>query len=123
MENEIQRVVVNYLRNRYRAIVHGTANGTAHGKRPPVGMLVGVPDVLVFEPRGGYAGLMIELKTEAGHLSAIQEDVCRSLADSGYWVEVCFGVMSAVECVDEYFSLPKKNEFSPHFEMRRKEKK
>lgn len=118
MESDIQRTIINYLRNRYSAIVHGTANGTANGKRPPVGMLVGLPDVLVFEPRGHYAGLIIELKTETGHLSSIQEAVCKSLAEKGYWVEVCYGAMAAIECIDIYYSLEPLSGTRPHYYQR-----
>ena len=104
-ESEIQKIVVDYVRNRYHATVHGTANGTANGTHPPVGMLVGIPDLLVFESRGGYHGLCIELKTETGRLECVQEDVCKTLASLGYYVEVCYGLDAAIECIDRYFSM------------------
>lgn len=105
-ENELQKMVVEYLKNVYRALVHGTANGATKGERFGVGVLFGIPDLIVFEPRGGYGGLLIELKTETGHLSPTQESMCRALANAGYYVEVCFGFDAFVECVDKYFSLP-----------------
>lgn len=104
-ESELQKQVVDYARKRYHALCHGTANGATGGKRFGVGALIGIPDLLILEPRGGYGGLMIELKTEAGKLEPVQESVCGELAKIGYYVEVCHGMESAIKCIDEYFKL------------------
>lgn len=119
-ENELQKMAVDFLRNVYHALVHGTANGATKGERFGVGVLFGIPDLIVFDPRGGYGGLLIELKTETGHLSPAQESMCRALANAGYYVEVCFGFETFVECVNLYFALPKYRgeDFKPHFYIR-----
>nr|WP_249649897.1 VRR-NUC domain-containing protein [Pectobacterium carotovorum] len=71
-----------------------------HAKR--LGIRAGVPDLFLALPRGGYAGLLIEMKTKCGKLSAQQEVWLKRLEDAGYRIVCCFGVEQATKCICGY---------------------
>lgn len=80
------------------------------GKRGPkaacdekrLGVCAGVPDLFLAIPRGGYAGLWIEMKAKSGKLSAQQEVWLKRLEDAGYRAVCCFGFEQAVENIANY---------------------
>jgi hypothetical protein len=53
------------------------------------GVKPGVPDVFLLEPRGGYAGLVIEMKAEEGRVRPEQRAWLERLAEQHYKVLVC----------------------------------
>ena len=77
----------------------------------------GLPDMMIFEPRGQYHGLIIELKKEGkspfllnGDLSVnkhIQEQAktISKLNRKGYFACFCTGFDSAKETIDAYMKL------------------
>ena len=72
-----------------------TSIGTAI-KMKRAGYRKGCPDILIFEPRGIYHGLMIELKREKNAKKS--DDQIRwivELATRGYKAEFCFGCENA----------------------------
>ncbi|HEC1649717.1 VRR-NUC domain-containing protein [Yersinia enterocolitica] len=81
------------------------------GKRGPkaardakrLGLRKGVPDLFLALPRGGYAGLWIEMKSEKGKASVEQNQWIAKLCDVGYQVEICFCYDSAKEMIERYF--------------------
>ncbi|BFI58241.1 hypothetical protein KD4_21860 [Yersinia pseudotuberculosis] len=81
------------------------------GKRGPkaardakrLGLRKGVPDLFLALPRGGYAGLWIEMKSERGKVSVEQNQWITKLCDVGYQVEICFCYDSAKEIIESYF--------------------
>lgn len=80
------------------------------GKRGPkaardakrLGVRAGVPDLFLALPRGGHAGLWIEMKAKGGKLSAQQEAWLKRLEDAGYRAVCCFGFEQAVEHIADY---------------------
>ncbi|MEI7308731.1 VRR-NUC domain-containing protein [Pectobacterium carotovorum] len=78
------------------------------GKRGPkaardakrLGVRAGVPDLFLALPRGGYAGLWIEIKAKGGKLSAQQEVWLKRLEDAGYRAVCCFGFEQAVNVIE-----------------------
>ncbi|MBD0844873.1 VRR-NUC domain-containing protein [Pectobacterium versatile] len=80
------------------------------GKRGPkaardakrLGVRTGVPDLFLALPRGGYAGLWIEMKSKGGKLSDKQEVWLNRLEDVGYRAACCFGLNQAVKCINDY---------------------
>ncbi|MFJ5456297.1 VRR-NUC domain-containing protein [Pectobacterium sp. CHL-2024] len=82
------------------------------GKRGPkaardakrLGVRAGVPDLFLALPRGGYAGLWIEMKAKGGKLSAQQEVWLKKMSSAGYKAEVCFGYDHAVHGIINYFN-------------------
>lgn len=53
------------------------------------GVRAGVPDIFLLEPRGGYAGLVIEMKAEEGRVRPEQRAWLERLAEQHYKVLVC----------------------------------
>lgn len=80
------------------------------GKRGPkaardakrLGLRTGVPDLFLALPRGGHAGLWIEMKARGGKLSVQQEVWLNRLEDVGYRAACCFGLNQAVKCINDY---------------------
>ena len=68
-----------------------------------MGYLAGTPDMLIFEPRGVFYGLFIEIKTKSGTLQPTQRDFLALLDARGYKTYVCHGYQAFVEAVDQYF--------------------
>lgn len=70
----------------------------------------GVPDILIFEPRGPYHGLCIEMKRRnipgqpKGRLSIEQEYWINELNKKGYYAAVCEGCYEAIDATQEYLN-------------------
>ncbi|CQI96085.1 VRR-NUC domain [Yersinia rohdei] len=81
------------------------------GKRGPkaardakrLGLRKGVPDLFLALPRGGYAGLWVEMKSEKGKVSVEQNQWIAKLCDGGYQVEICFCFDRAKVIIEHYF--------------------
>ena len=94
------------------ALLHHIPNG---GSRDAVegrhlkaqGLKRGVPDLCLPAARGGYHGLYIEMKTEAGRASADQVWWMEHLKAGGYCARLCHGWQSAVGVLEWYLGLPK----------------
>lgn len=65
----------------------------------------GVPDVLIFEPRGEYIGLAIEVKTPKGRPSPEQLEWQKELNARGWDAHICRGLDECLEALYEYFDL------------------
>lgn len=66
------------------------------------GVKRGVPDLMLPVPRGGYAGLWIEMKAAKGKVSDPQTWWIERLRAVGYRAEVCFSGPSAVAVLVDY---------------------
>lgn len=76
------------------------------GKMKAAGYKKGFPDIMIFEPRGGYSGLFIELKRiTGGTVSPEQKEWLGRLNARGYMAIVCKGCMNAVAALDKYLAL------------------
>ena len=95
------------LRGRLAAIPNG---GWRHPKTAAVlkatGVRPGFPDLVLLTPRGGYAGLMVELKRVRGSkTSTAQKDWLCWLYAQGFAVAICPGFESARDCIKHYLCL------------------
>jgi hypothetical protein len=70
-----------------------------------MGYRKGTPDILFFEPRGPYSGLLVEMKKPGGTVSPEQEKFLTAARDRGYSCAVCFSKSSAISVLDKYLSL------------------
>ena len=52
--------------------------------RKKMGVKSGYPDIMIFEPKGKFHGLFIELKSDIGRISNEQENVIEELNKRGY---------------------------------------
>jgi hypothetical protein len=109
-EHDIQVYVVDYLEAMetvplFSATVGGVrvAMHTAL-KMKQAGYRKGIPDLLIFEPRNGYAGLAIEVKTAVGRASDHQKEWQQMLRERGWRAEICKGLDACISVIDDYFS-------------------
>tara|TARA_R100001594_G_scaffold7766_2_gene20735 strand:- start:263 stop:535 length:273 start_codon:yes stop_codon:yes gene_type:complete len=64
----------------------------------------GFPDLFLYEPRGEYHGLAIELKTGYNKASKPQLHWQRELNKRGYKAEICTGIDEALEVINTYLN-------------------
>ena len=101
--------VADYLRLRDLLFMHIPNEG----KRTPeqgailkrMGLSKGAPDFIVFEPRGGFHGFALELKTEDGRLTKEQLEWAANLSRRGYAWTMAKGVDEAIRKIDFYLGL------------------
>lgn len=72
------------------------------------GVKSGVPDILIFNPVGGYCGLAVELKVGANKTTKAQKQWLQSLKERGWMVHVCFNLDEFIDVVDNYLGQPKR---------------
>jgi len=85
--------IANYLKAKNFLFHHtyneGKRSKTGRGKLIGFGVLTGIPDFLIFEPRGAYVGLALELKViyadgKKNRLSKEQKQAQEDLAGKGW---------------------------------------
>lgn len=110
-ETGIQIALVNWLFVNHPHVLFTSALG---GIKTTIGQAVklkrmgyrrGFPDLLIFEARGIYHGLLIELKTKTGVLSPFQKEIAHLLMQRDYRVATCFGFDQAVYYITKYLVL------------------
>lgn len=110
-EHDIQVAIVGLLESieptpLYSATVGGVRLAIHTAKKmKEAGYSKGVPDMLIYEPRGMYAGLAIEVKTEKGRASDEQKEWIRQLNSKGWRAEICKGFEECADVICEYFDL------------------
>lgn len=77
-----------------------------------LGCRAGVPDLFIFEPRGAYHGLFVEMKRPKiegvcaqGAVSKDQKDFIAEAEKRGYKAIVCYGAEQAIEAIKAYLML------------------
>ena len=105
--------LIEYLRLQYpKALYCASAGGMRTGwkvakQMKMMGYISGHPDVAIYEPRGGYHGLFIEMKRcKGGVVSEEQQEFIDHLRANGYCAEICHGFDEAKLVVDNYFKEP-----------------
>ena len=110
-EHDIQVALVALLESiepkpLYTATVGGVRLAIHTAKKmKEAGYSKGIPDLLVFEPRGMYNGLAIEVKTDKGRPSPEQIEWCKNLNSKGWRAEICKGFDECADVIFEYFDL------------------
>lgn len=82
------------------------------GKRTPwerwraqeLGIRAGLPDLLLFERRGNYSGLAIELKAGTNKATPSQQKWLNDLTQCGWVAIVAYGSEEAQKIIDKYLS-------------------
>lgn len=108
-EHDIQVQLVDYLEDKvptalYSATVGGVRVAMHTALRMKrAGYKKGIPDLLIFEPRNGYVGLALEVKTKTGRASEHQLKWQKELQERGWKAEIRKGLEQCLEAIDEYF--------------------
>lgn len=108
-EYEIQKRFAEYIDTEHPNVLWCASAGGARtsmneAKRmKATGYKRGFPDVFVYEPRGGFHGLAIELKKDSGgRVSPSQKEWQQALKMRGYHATIAKGYDEAVAIVTEY---------------------
>ena len=117
-EHDEQVAVVEYLYNRYpSALFWATPNGARLSGGPSKrarqmnalkaeGFLPGVSDLIIFEPRGGYPCMFLEMKRKnGGVISENQIDFLAQVEKRGAFTAIAHGADEAIELIDTYMGL------------------
>lgn len=122
-EKTLHKAVCNYLRYRYPSAIFNTDLSGA--TKLTIGQAVfmkslrsrrGFPDIVVYEPRGDYHGLFIELKRDGEKIYtkdnrpatphiAEQQECMTDLAERGYYCAFAVGIDAAMRTIDEYMKI------------------
>ena len=68
------------------------------------GVKSGVPDCLIFEPRGYYVGLAIELKIKPNETTDNQIKWLTELSLKNWHCVVCYNIDEVIKVLDEYLN-------------------
>lgn len=80
----------------------GKRNATEAARFKAMGVKAGVPDLCLPVPRGGYAGLYIEMKYGKNTPTDKQKEWIKDLKEQGYKVEICWEGKEATRLLEEY---------------------
>jgi len=102
---ELQKQVYPHV-NRFFAVPNGGQRHKAVAtKMKAEGVKAGVPDLLLLLPRGGYHGLVIEMKYGKNNITDSQSDWLDFLASQGYYTAICWGCDEAIQATVDYYDL------------------
>ena len=68
------------------------------------GVKSGVPDCLIFEPKGNFIGLAIELKIKPNKPSKNQKEWMKNLTNKGWFCSVCYDIDDAINTIETYLN-------------------
>jgi hypothetical protein len=110
-ESNQQEIVIKYLRLAYPdALYCASAGGMRTSylqaiKMKRTGYVKGFPDLFIYEPRGEFHGLAIEMKKEKGGVASPEQKRWQEqLRNRGYCSYICKGSEEAIKVIDEYFN-------------------
>ena len=110
-ESNQQEIVIKYLRLAYpEALYCASAGGMRTSylqaiKMKRTGYVKGFPDLFIYEPRGEYHGLAIEMKKEKGGVASPEQKRWQEqLRNRGYASYICKGSEEAIKRIDEYLN-------------------
>lgn len=109
-EDYLQIEVINYLRYQHpKRLFFHTPNGGKRGvseaaKFKRMGVLAGVPDIIIAEQNKLFIGLCLELKIGKNKTTDSQNEVIEKFKKNGWQVEVCYTFDKAKEIIDNYFN-------------------
>ena len=125
-EDDLQTAVVTYLKLRYKSLFCASLGGqyqkyeSQRRKAKRTGYKAGFPDLFIYEPKGIYSGLAIELKTlkgtpyknngmykkkyDLGGDRYNQTEWLENLRLRGYQAQFVVGFDQAKEVIDNYYN-------------------
>jgi hypothetical protein len=110
-ESNQQEIVIKYLKLAYPEVLYCASAGgmwTSDSQRIKMartGYVKGFPDLFIYEPRGEFHGLAIEMKKVKGSkIEPEQVQWQEQLRNRGYCSYICKGNEEAIKVIDEYFN-------------------
>jgi hypothetical protein len=114
MRNEealIQEAVINYINAKYPRLLYcASAGGVRTSMKQAVkmkktGYVKGFPDIFIYNAKGTFFGLAIEMKTSKGVMSQHQKDWQYKLITNNYYACTCKSFDEAKKVIDDYMAL------------------
>ena len=109
-EYQLQKAVCKYL-DLNNVLYCGSMGGqyqvhmSQRIKAKNSGYKKGFPDIFIYEPRGSYHGLAIELKVGYNKPTIEQLNWLQKLTDKGYLATTCKGIDEALKTIEGYLAL------------------
>ncbi len=111
-EADVQRAIIRFIRHYAPKTLYCATNGGVKlsymqaARMKLTGYVAGIPDLIIFEPRGQYHGLTIEVKKDkASKPSAVQKEWMDELNKRNYRAVCCHSVDEAIKEIETYLSL------------------
>ena len=118
-EAQLQTNIVKYIRYQYPALLYCASLGgqyqryiSQRNKAKATGYVKGFPDLGIYEARGGFHGLFIEIKQIGSYPTKEQREWIIELNKRGYYACVSKGFDSVIKVIDDYLNNNIKNEKS-----------
>ena len=107
-ESDFQETCCRYL-DQLGVLWHHCPNGGSRNPREGSalkrqGVKAGFPDVAIYEPKGEFKGLFIEIKNSKGKMSVNQTVWLNRLQDRGYMVYKTNSLDEFIHIVDNYLN-------------------
>jgi hypothetical protein len=114
MKNEyaIQSAFIRYLELMYPDLLYTISpagfimSAGMAMKMMRMGYRKGTPDLMIFEPRGPWHGLLIEFKDPKGTVSEAQATFLAEAQVRDYQIAVCYSTNSAIALIEQYLGRP-----------------
>ena len=109
-EYQLQKAVCKYL-DLNNVLYCGSMGGqyqvhfSQRIKAQKSGYKRGFPDLFIYEPKGNYYGLAIELKVGYNKPTIEQLNWLENLTNKGYLATTCTGIDEAIKIIDIYLKL------------------
>jgi len=110
-EAHLQSNIIKYIKLQYPHVRYCASLGGQYQRYPSqrnkakaTGYVKGFPDIGIYEARGGYFALFIEVKKKGGYPTKEQKDWIKDLTKRGYYACCAKGFDSIIEIVDEYLN-------------------
>lgn len=107
-EENVQTRIIKYIKYAYPNTLYcASAGGMRTSFRQAIkmkrtGYIAGFPDLFIYEPKGEYKGLAIEVKTDKGQASPQQRWWRDELIKRGYCAYICRGYDATIQAIDAY---------------------
>ena len=110
-EYQLQKALIQWINLKYPKLLYCASAGgvrtsfTQAKKMKATGYVKGFPDLFIYEPKGDFHGLAIEIKTEKGRVSISQINWITKLEERGYYAKVCKGFDQCKSIIELYMEL------------------
>ena len=110
-ETSLQSNVVKYIKLQYPNVRYCASLGGQYQRYPSqrnkakaTGYVRGFPDLVIYEAKGGFFGLFLEIKTLKGYPTTEQKQWIVDLTERGYMAKCIKGIDAIIKQIDEYLT-------------------
>ena len=110
-EYQLQTSIIKYINLKYPNLLYCASAGgvrtsfTQAKKMKATGYVKGFPDLFIYEPRGFYHGLAIEVKIKKGRPTKSQIDWKDKLNERNYKAVITYGFEETIIEINKYLKL------------------